>query len=283
MTFFCYLVYINLNLYLIMRKIVIAVLISFVGFTATAQKVISAKKPATTPIKKASPAKAGTVKPVVKVPTFKNNLDSASYALGVNVGSSFKSGGLNALNFDLLNKGIRDVFAGANPTLTQQQCQEAIQTLFEGFSKQREEMAKKNEELEKQKHLPTINEGTAFLAQNKVKAGIKTTDSGLQYEVITPGTGAKPLATDRVTVNYKGTLLNGTEFDSSYKRGEPATFGLNQVISGWTEGVQLMQEGAKYRFFIPYNLAYGGRSAGEIPPFSTLIFEIELIKVGGEE
>jgi FKBP-type peptidyl-prolyl cis-trans isomerase len=129
----------------------------------------------------------------------------------------------------------------------------------------------------------TINEGIAFLAQNKVKGGVKTTTSGLQYEVITPGNGAKPLASDRVTVNYKGTLLNGTEFDSSYKRGEPATFGLNQVISGWTEGVQLMQEGAKYRFFIPYDLAYGGRSAGEIPPFSTLIFEIELIKVGGEE
>ena len=269
-----------------MRKIVIAALITFIGFTANAQNAkiaTPAKKPVTTPIKKPSSAKAATAKPVVKAPTFKNNLDSASYALGVNVGSSFKSGGLNVLNFDLLNKGIKDVFAGANPTLTQQQCQEAIQALFEGFSKQREEMAKKNEEIEKQKHLPTINEGTAFLAQNKVKEGIKTTESGLQYEVITLGTGAKPLATDRVTVNYRGTLLNGLEFDSSYKRGEPASFGLNQVISGWTEGVQLMQEGAKYRFFIPYSLAYGGRSAGEIPPFSTLIFEIELIKVGGEE
>ena len=93
----------------------------------------------------------------------------------------------------------------------------------------------------------------------------------------------KPIASDRVTVNYKGTLLNGLEFDSSYKRGEPATFGLNQVISGWTEGVQLMQEGAKYRFFIPYNLAYGGRAAGDITPFSTLIFEIEMIKVGAQD
>ncbi|SFH41126.1 FKBP-type peptidyl-prolyl cis-trans isomerase [Pedobacter insulae] len=266
-----------------MKILLIAATISLIGLTASAQtakKTIPAKKTVVSPAKK--PAVTTVKKPVVKPQPFKTNLDSASYALGVNVGSSFKSGGLSMLNFDLLNKGIRDVFAGANPTLTQQQCQEAIQTLFEGFSKEREELAKKNEEIEKQKHMPTINEGATFLAQNKSKEGIKSTESGLQYEVIVPGTGAKPTATDRVTVHYKGTLLSGLEFDSSYKRGEPATFGLNQVISGWTEGVQLMQEGAKYRFFIPYNLAYGGRGAGEIPPFSTLIFEIELIKVGGE-
>lgn len=233
---------------------------------------------------KSTSVKPGIKKPITTLkPVFKTNLDSASYALGVNVASSFKSGGLKTINFELLNKGMRDAFANANPSLTPQQCQEAIQTLFESFSKEREEMARKNEEMEKQKYMPTIKEGEAFLAQNKVKSGIKTTASGLQYEVITQGNGAKPLATDRVTVNYRGTLLNGTEFDSSYKRGEPITFGLNQVISGWTEGVQLMQEGSKYRFFIPYNLAYGGRSAGEIPPFSTLIFEVELIKVGAPE
>lgn len=263
-----------------MKRLLIATTISLIGFTASAQttkKPIPAKKVAVTTVKKPSTA-SKTAKPQ----PFKSNLDSASYALGVNVGSSFKSGGLSVLNFDLLNKGIRDVFAGANPTLTQQQCQEAIETLFEGFSKQREELAKKNEEIEKQKHMPTINEGATFLAQNKTKDGVKTTASGLQYEILMPGTGVKPIATDKVTVNYKGTLLSGMEFDSSYKRGEPATFGLNQVISGWTEGVQLMQEGAKYRFFIPYNLAYGGRAMGDIPPFSTLIFEIELIKVGGE-
>ncbi len=285
MTFFWIIYYIfDLKPNYIMKRLFIAIIIAFIGLSANAQtvkKAVIAKKPTTTPVKKST--SAANVKPVAKAPIFKSNLDSASYALGVNVGSSFKSGGLSLLNFELLNKGIRDVFAGANPTLTQQQCQEAIQTLFEGFSKEREELAKKNEELEKQKHMPTVNEGNAFLAQNKTKESVKTTVSGLQYEVIMPGTGIKPTATDRVTVNYKGTLLNGTEFDSSYKRGEPATFGLNQVIPGWTEGVQLMQEGAKYRFFIPYNLAYGGRSAGEIPPFSTLIFEIELIKVGGEE
>lgn len=269
-----------------MKNLYIAALISLIGFSVnaqtTAKKAIPAKKPVVTTVKKPSGITTPIAKPVVKTPVFKSNLDSASYALGVNVASSFKSGGLSTVNFDLLNKGMRDVFAGANPTLTQQQCQQAIQTLFESFSAKREEMAKKDEEIEKQKHLPTIKEGEAFLAQNKTKAGVKTTASGLQYEVLTPGTGAKPIASDRVTVNYKGTLLNGFEFDSSYKRGEPATFGLNQVITGWTEGVQLMQEGAKFRFFIPYNLGYGSRAAGDITPFSTLIFEIELIKVGGE-
>jgi len=261
-----------------MKKICIAAMISLVGFSANAQV-----KGKTTPVKKpvtaAKPAAKPTAKPIVKAPVFKSNLDSASYALGINVASSFKSGGLSTINYELLNKGIRDVFAGANPTLTQEQCQQAIETLFEGFGKERAAIAKKNEELEKQKYMPTINEGTAFLAQNKTKAGIKTTASGLQYEVITQGEGAKPAATNKVTVNYKGTLLDGTQFDSSYDRGEPITFGLSQVIPGWTEGVQLMQEGSKYRFFIPYDLAYGGRAAGSIPPFSTLIFEVELIKV----
>ncbi|MGF1922917.1 MAG: FKBP-type peptidyl-prolyl cis-trans isomerase, partial [Bacteroidia bacterium] len=263
-------------------------LISIIGIAASAQT--TAKKTTTTIKPSTVAAKPGTVKPItkptpkpiVKAPLFKNKLDSASYALGINVASSFKSGGLSTINFELLNKGMKDVFADASPTLTQQQCQEVIQTLFESFSAQREEIARKNEELEKQKYMPTIKEGEAFLAQNKNKPGIKTTASGLQYEVITPGTGAKPTANDQVTVNYRGTLLNGLEFDSSYKRGQPATFGLTQVISGWTEGVQLMQEGAKYRFFVPYNLGYGGRPAGEITPFSTLIFEIELIKIGDQ-
>ena len=264
-----------------MKNLYVAALISLIGFSANAQTTVknqlAAKKPVVTSAKKP------VVKSVIKPITFKSKLDSASYALGINVASSFKSGGLKSINYDLLNKGMRDVFAGANPTLTQQQCQEAIQTLFESFSKEREEMAKKNEEIEKQKHMPTIKAGEAFLAQNKTKANIKTTASGLQYEVLMPGTGAKPVASDQVTVNYKGTLLSGLEFDSSYKRGEPITFGLDRVIPGWTEGVQLMQEGAKYRFFIPYNLAYGSREAGEIPPFSTLIFEVELIKVGGQQ
>jgi FKBP-type peptidyl-prolyl cis-trans isomerase len=123
-------------------------------------------------------------------------------------------------------------------------------------------------------------QGTAFLAENTKKPNIKTTPSGLQYEIITAGNGAKsPTATDNVTVHYKGTTLDGSEFDSSYSRGEPATFPLNRVIPGWTEGVQLMTEGAKYRFYIPSELAYGERGAGPIPPNAALIFDVELIKI----
>lgn len=125
-----------------------------------------------------------------------------------------------------------------------------------------------------------LEKGQQFLQENAKKEGVKTTASGLQYEVLTPGTGKSPKATDTVLVHYKGTLINGTEFDSSYKRGEPIEFPLNQVIKGWTEGVQLMKEGAKYRFFIPSNLAYGPRGAGgAIGPDETLIFDVELLKV----
>jgi len=125
-----------------------------------------------------------------------------------------------------------------------------------------------------------LEKGQQFLQENAKKEGVKTTASGLQYEVLTPGTGKSPKATDVVLVHYKGTLLDGTEFDSSYKRGEPIEFPLNQVIKGWTEGVQLMKEGAKYRFYIPSNLAYGSRGAGgAIGPDETLIFDVELLKV----
>lgn len=254
-----------------MKKILIASLVAIAGLSANAQtvakKTTAVKKPTTT-------AKAG-IKPVAKAPAFKNTLDSASYALGINVASSFKSGGMNNLNYDLFNKGLRDVFAKANPLLTQAQCQEAVNNLFTSFSKAREADEIKS-------HQPTVKAGNDFLAANKTKPGVKTTASGLQYEVINPGAGAQPQSSsDKVTVHYKGTLLDGTEFDSSYKRNEPATFGLNQVIAGWTEGLQLMKEGAKYRFFVPYKLGYGGNAApgGTIPPFSTLIFEVELIKV----
>lgn len=252
-----------------MKKIVFAAFIAAFSIGANAQTK-------TASVKKAVPAKKSTTtgKTTAATPVFKNNLDSACYALGLNVASSFQSGGLKTLNYEMFNKGLKDAFAKANPKLTQQQCQEAITTLFESFSTQRDAESKK-------KYQPNIDAGKTFLAQNASKAGITTTASGLQYEVITAGTGAKPNAEDRVTVNYKGTLLDGKQFDSSYDRGTPATFGLNQVIPGWTEGVQLMQEGAKFRFFVPYQLAYGSRETpdGSIPPYSTLIFEVELIKI----
>ena len=252
-----------------MKKVIIVSLALFIGYAAQAQTKGKA------PVKKQTgTAKPVAAKPVAAAPTFKSTLDSASYALGLNVANSFKSGGLNTFNFELFNKGLKDVFAQAKPMLDAQQAQKAISKLFESLNAQRE----KNEE---QKNAPNIKASVDFLNQNQTKAGIKTTASGLQYEVISEGSGAKPTATSQVTVHYKGTLLNGFEFDSSYKRGEPATFGLNQVIAGWTEGLQLMAEGAKYRLFLPYKLAYGSRGTpdGKVPPFSTLIFEVELIKI----
>lgn len=248
-----------------MKKILLFALLIAASYSTNAQ----------TKTKTVAPAKKTAAPKIVAVaPTFKSTLDSASYALGLNVANSFKSGGLKNLNYELFNKGLKDAFAQANPTLNPQQCQQVIAKLFEGFNAEREK-------IDQQKYAPNLKAGTDFLNQNKTKAGIKTTASGLQYEVITEGTGAKPTATSQVTVNYKGSLIDGKEFDSSYKRGEPATFGLNQVIPGWTEGLQLMAEGGKYRFFLPYKLAYGSKGTpdGSIPPFSTLIFEVELIKI----
>lgn len=247
-----------------MKKQLIVALVLLGSYQAQAQTKGKA------PVKK----QVSVAKPITVAPVFKSTLDSASYALGVNVANSFKSGGLKTLNYELFNKGLKDVFAQANPTLNPQQCQQVITQLFESFKAEKEKE-------DQQKYAPNVKAGADFLAQNKLKAGIKTTASGLQYEIISTGTGAKPAATSQVTVHYKGSLLNGQEFDSSYKRGEPATFGLNQVITGWTEGLQLMTEGAKFRFFLPYKLGYGanGTPDGSIPPYSTLIFEVELIKV----
>lgn len=265
-----------------MKKILTVITISLssygVNAQTTANKTKAPIKKTVTTVKKA-PAKVAVKAPVAslpKAPMFKNNLDSASYGLGLNIASSFKSGGLTTLNYEAFNKGLKDAMQNNNPSLTQEQAQQVINKLFEGFAKERAELSKKE-------HLPTIEAGNDFLAKNKVKPGVKTTASGLQYEVITEGTGASPKASDMVTVNYKGTLLNGEEFDSSFKRNEPLNLSLTRVIPGWTEGLQLMKEGAKYRFFIPYDLAYGERATGIILPFSTLIFEVELIKVGGEE
>lgn len=245
-----------------MKKLFLVALASAAFFNATAQTKPKSK---TTPVK----AKTTASKPMAKPVALKTKLDSASYAFGLAMGNNLKSSGLEAINYDVLSRALKDVFTGSNTLMTEHAAQSTINNIFEGLSMKKFE--------------PAIKEGETFLAQNKTKPGVKTTASGLQYEVITQGTGAQPKATDQVTVHYKGTLLNGTEFDSSYKREQPATFGLNEVIPGWTEGVQLMKEGAKYRFFIPYKLAYGPRGMGnDIPPFSTLIFEVELIKIGNK-
>jgi FKBP-type peptidyl-prolyl cis-trans isomerase len=200
-------------------------------------------------------------------------LDRASYIIGLNLGKSLKTNDIQA-NTELIVKGLRDGLSGGQALLTDEEMQTAMTAFQQQVAQQQE--AKQKAVGEKNK-----TEGEAFLAKNKARKEVKTTASGLQYEVLKEGTGAAPKATDTVTVNYKGTLMDGTTFDSSYDRGEPATFVLNQVIPGWTEGVQLMKVGSKYKFYIPSALGYGDHGAGSvIGPNAPLVFEVELVSIG---
>lgn len=192
--------------------------------------------------------------------------EKISYALGANIGESFKQQGIEVQQ-DIFFQGFKDGVANKN-MFTQSE----MEQLFNDFQMMMQK--KQNSMVDEEKA-----KGAAFLAENKTKEGVIETASGLQYKVVKMGTGAKPTATDRVKVHYHGTLLDGTVFDSSVQRGEPITFGLNQVIAGWTEGVQLMPVGSKFIFYIPSNLAYGDRAAGSIKPGSTLIFEVELLDI----
>ena len=193
-------------------------------------------------------------------------MDKISYALGLGIGQQIKSMNIENFSIEDFAKSISDVMEDKETAFTSREAQVMLQEFFQ--KKQKEEAEK------------FIAEGKAYLDENAKKEGVTVTKSGLQYEVLQEGTGKSPKATDTVRCHYEGRLLDGTVFDSSYKRGEPADFGLNQVIPGWTEGVQLMKEGAKFRFTIPYLLAYGEQGAGaSIPPFSTLVFDVELIKV----
>ena len=200
-------------------------------------------------------------------------MDKLSYALGIGIGSQLAQMGEKDLNIDVFAKAIKDVITGKPLQVDDQEAQQIVQKFFqEQEEKQRAAAIEKGKAARK--------EGEDFLAANGKKENVVTLPSGLQYQVLKEGDGKKPKATDKVRCHYEGTLINGTVFDSSYKRGEPAVFPLNQVIAGWTEGLQLMQEGAKYRFFIPYNLAYGERGAGaSIPPYAALVFDVELIDV----
>ena len=201
-------------------------------------------------------------------------MDKLSYALGHNIGHQLIGMGLGkSLNVDDYAAAIRDVMEGRQ---TQMSAAEVQQTLEHFFS----ELEERQQAEAAERGKAARSEGEAFLAENKKRADVVTTASGLQYEVLNEGTGRQPKASDTVRCHYEGRLIDGTVFDSSYRRGVPADFGLRQVISGWTEGVQLMKEGAKYRFFIPYNLAYGERGAGaDSPPYAALVFDVELIKV----
>jgi FKBP-type peptidyl-prolyl cis-trans isomerase len=203
--------------------------------------------------------------------TLKTPKEKLSYIIGVQIGNDLKSQSID-VDPALVNRGLQDSIMGNKLLIGDQEAKDIIAA----YQKERaEKMAEERKKLgEKNKQ-----EGAAFLAENKKKEGIKTLPSGLQYKVIKEGTGKTPKATDTVVTQYKGALINGTEFDSSYKRGEPATFPVNGVIRGWTEALQLMKEGSKWQIVVPPELAYGEQGAGPIGPNATLIFEVELVSV----
>ena len=200
-------------------------------------------------------------------------MDKVSYALGIGIGHQLANMGGQELNIDDFAQAVKDVLGGKELKIKSSEAQQIVQDFFaeqeKKISQQRQEAGKAHKEA-----------GEKYLAENAKKEGIVTLPSGLQYQVLQEGNGKKPSAKDSVKCHYEGFLIDGTVFDSSVQRGEPAVFGLQQVIAGWTEGLQLMQEGAKYRFFIPYRLAYGEGGAGSsIPPFAALIFDVELLQV----
>ena len=200
-------------------------------------------------------------------------MDQLSYALGLGIGHQLLQMNAEGLNIDDFAQAIKDVMTGGELKMKEAEAQQMVQQFFA-----EQEALQQAANAEKGKAAKA--EGEQFLAENAKKEGVKTTASGLQYQVLRDGNGQQPKATDQVECHYEGTLIDGTKFDSSYDRGQTATFPLNQVIAGWTEGLQLMHEGAKYRFFIPYQLGYGERGAGaSIPPYAALIFDVELVAV----
>ena len=193
-------------------------------------------------------------------------MDKISYAIGLSMGQNLMGSGVNSLEYADLAAGIKDVLEKNQPQISYQEAQQVLGKFFS--------------ELEQKIAGEAKAAGEAFLAENAKREGVKVTESGLQYEVLEATIGQKPKATDKVRVHYEGTLIDGTVFDSSYKRGESITFGLNQVIKGWTEGLQLMSIGSKYKLYLPYQLAYGERGAGSnIPPYAALIFTVELLGI----
>jgi len=237
--------------------------------------------PAATTPKAATTAKApvkqtGTAAKSAAAPALKTQKEKFSYALGMNIGkglgANLKSQSVE-VDWNLVSQGLKDSSSGGKTRLTQEEAQAVLTEVQNEVRKQQQEKTQQDAATNK-------TEGEAFLAANKSKDGVVTLPSGLQYKILSAGTGPKPTATDSVKCNYRGTLINGTEFDSSYKRGQPATFGVNQVIKGWTEALQLMPVGSKWQLFIPSSLAYAERGAGaDIGPNATLIFEVELLSI----
>jgi len=202
----------------------------------------------------------------------KSQRDKVSYSVGLDIGRTLKMQGVD-VEIEFVTRGLKDAYTGNQALLTDEEVLEVLSTFKKEFLAKQQELAKQQGEKNKR-------EGEAFLEANKTKEGVQTLPSGLQYKVVKAGAGKKPAITDTVTVHYRGTLINGSEFDSSYRRGKPATFPVNAVVPGWTEALPLMEEGAKWELFIPSNLAYGERGAGrDIGPNATLMFELELISI----
>ncbi len=211
-------------------------------------------------------------KSAAALPGLKTQKEKVSYSLGQNLGMNFKQQGVD-IDFQLLSRGIQDALLGAKPMISEKDMSQAMETF-------RQQMMAKQQAQMQVLAVKNKKEGEEFLAENKSRAGVVALSSGLQYKELKAGTGATPKSTDTVTVNYRGTLLDGTEFDNSYKRREPVTFEVSKIIAGWTEALQLMKVGAKWQLFVPSSLAYGQSSPGaEIPPNSTLVFEIELLSI----
>jgi FKBP-type peptidyl-prolyl cis-trans isomerase FklB len=205
-------------------------------------------------------------------PVFKTEKEKVSYIIGISVGRDLKRQGID-VDGDVLVKGLKDALAGAQPAITDQDAQETMKAFRQEITARKQEETKKAAEENKKQE-------EAFLAENGKKEGVQTLSSGLQYKVLKEGSGDKPTVYDTVTVNYRGTLLNGTEFDSSYKRNQPATLPMNGVIRGWIEALQMMKTGSKWQLFIPAKLAYGEAGAGDrIPPNAMLIFDVELLSI----
>jgi len=272
-----------------MRRLAMAIGILFLTATLCAAEEPAAKAQAQGPEVKAQEQQGATTPgtgPAATAPAattetpkespFKTQKEKASYALGMAFGRNMQAQGID-LDADVFAKAFKDTITGAKPAMTDEEAQ-AVMMAF-----QTEMVAKKQEEVKKQAE-DNQKKGDAFLAENKKKEGVQTTASGLQYKAIKEGDGKKPTAKDTVKVNYRGSLVDGTEFDSSYKRNEPAIFPVSGVITGWTEALQLMKTGSKYEIVIPANLAYGETGAGGIiPPNATLVFEVELLAINPPE
>ena len=237
--------------------------------TSTTKPATAAKPATSTTTTKPRPTAApATSQPLV----LKTDKEKLSYAIGMNIGQSMKKDSLD-IDPAILSRAIKDAVTGSKPAMTEEEARTIVTAFRTEMVKKQQAEAQKAGEVNKQA-------GDKFLAENKTKDGVVTLPSGLQYKVIKQGDGPKPTASDTVVTNYRGTLIDGKEFDSSYKRGQPATFPVGQVIKGWTEALQLMPVGSKWQLYIPANLAYGDRGAGgDIGPNSTLVFDIELLSI----